>query len=271
MLPPHRRTPLRSALFAALLPAAFFLPSAAAPAQTPDRSHIDEVLNGLARGQSIGHVAISPNGESLAWIQYAPGGEEIRLAPIANLSHSRRVTASLSEQHCREDELTWSPNSLALAFFSDCGRPDQQPDLYLAAMDATPVRRLTQLNGYVQQPAFAPDGKSIAFLYVEGATRPAGALAAQDMPSGVIGEARSDIQRIAIASADAAQPAAPAFISPADLHVFEYDWSLDSKSFAYIAADPPGENNWWIARLYTQQLSAPAGRPTARPSPSSAA
>jgi len=47
MLPPHRRTPLRSALFAALLPAAFFLPSAAAPAQTPDRSHIDEVLNGL--------------------------------------------------------------------------------------------------------------------------------------------------------------------------------------------------------------------------------
>jgi dipeptidyl aminopeptidase/acylaminoacyl peptidase len=125
-------------------------------------------------------------------------------------------------------------------------------------MDATPVRRLTQLNGYIQQPAFSPDGKSIAFLYVEGATRPAGALAAQDMPSGVIGEAESDIQRIAVASADAPQPSAPVFASPAALHVFEYDWSPDSKSFAYIAADPPGENNWWVARLYTQQLSAPS-------------
>ncbi len=26
----------------------------------------------------------------------------------------------------------------------------------------------------------------------------------------------------------------------------------DSKGLAYVAADPPGENNWWVAKLYTQ-------------------
>ena len=37
--------------------------------------------------------------------------------------------------------------------------------------------------------------------------------------------------------------------------MYEFDWAPDSKGFAYIAADPPGENNWWVAKLYTQPLS----------------
>ena len=264
MLPPLRRTTLRTALFAALLPAKLFLlPAAPAQTQDPARAHIDEVLRGLARGRSVGQVAVSPDGKSLAWIQYAPGGDEIRLAPLADLAASRRITAAAStDQHCNENALAWKPDSAALAFLSDCARTDGQNDLYLAPADTSsglsPTRRLTALHGYVQQPAFAPDGKSIAFLYVEGATRPAGALAAQDLPSGVIGEAKSDIQRIAVASADTSPPTEPAFASPANLHVYEFNWSPGSKSLAYIAADPPGENNWWVARLYTQQLgSAP--------------
>ena len=63
-----------------------------------------------------------------------------------------------------------------------------------------------------------------------------------------------EVQRIAMVPVDTLQSATPAFISPANLHVYEFDWSPDSKSFAYIAADPPGENNWWVARLYTQRV-----------------
>jgi dipeptidyl aminopeptidase/acylaminoacyl peptidase len=73
-------------------------------------------------------------------------------------------------------------------------------------------------------------------------------------PSGVIGEDGVEIQRVAVAAADAAAPAAPAMATPANLHVYEFDWSPDSKSLAYVAADPPGENNWWLAKLYTQPL-----------------
>jgi dipeptidyl aminopeptidase/acylaminoacyl peptidase len=42
--------------------------------------------------------------------------------------------------------------------------------------------------------------------------------------------------------------------SPACLHVYEFNWSPDSKALAYVAADPPGENNWKVAKLYTQVL-----------------
>src|ERR1700758_1805342 len=51
-------------------------------------------------------------------------------------------------------------------------------------------------------------------------------------------------------------PQAPDQVSPANLHVYEFDWAPDSKGLAYIAANPPGENNWWVAKLYTQQLAA---------------
>ncbi|MEP6465030.1 MAG: hypothetical protein ABJB05_01940 [Parafilimonas sp.] len=44
-------------------------------------------------------------------------------------------------------------------------------------------------------------------------------------------------------------------VTPEQLYIFEYDWSPDSKSFAYTAALPPGDDNWYIAKLYTQNIS----------------
>ena len=91
-----------------------------------------------------------------------------------------------------------------------------------------------------------------------------------DAPSGVIGEDRIDIQRVAAVSVSAAQPSAPTFLTPASLYVYEFDWSPDSQSLAYVAADPPGENNWWIAKLYTQSVSAPSTFSEVAPSHESA-
>ena len=220
-----------------------------------DRAHMEDLLRGLNRGHMIGQVAVAPDGERLAWIQMAKEGVEIRVAPLGDLARSERVTAAAKpEQHCHEGEIVWSPNSKTLAFFSDCARPSEQTDLYVAQLDGKPAWRLTALKGYVQAPAFSPDGTKVAFLYVEGATRAAGALAAMKLPSGVIGEDGVEIQRIAVTQVNAAKPPVPQMVTPANLHVYEFDWSPDSKSLAYVAADPPGENNWWVAKLYTQSL-----------------
>jgi dipeptidyl aminopeptidase/acylaminoacyl peptidase len=258
------RIPLHARLLAVLSAGAVFFLSTLAvtqlsaqpgPAQSaPDRAHIDEVLRGLNRGRSFGQVAISPDGARIAWIEGARGGE-ILVASPTDLTKSERVTAAAkSEQHCREGEIAWEPNSKGLAFFSDCANPGKQPDLYLSHLDGSPAKRLTAINGLPQAPAFSPDGSKIAFLYVEGATRPAGALAAMKPPSGVIGEDGVEIQRVAVAQTDATA-AAPTLATPANLHVYEFDWAPDSSGLAYIAADPPGENNWWVAKLYTQTLS----------------
>ena len=245
-----------------LFPAVAFLPvcaqetaqsssTAQAGPSSPAAQQIEELLRSLHRGHSIGQVGISPDGKRLAWVERG----EIHVAAMDDLDKSRRITAAGQEnQVCAEDDFTWSPDSAALAFFSDCANPGTQTDLYLAPADGGAPLRLTTLNGYVDSPAFSPDGAHIAFLYVEGATRPAGALAAMKPFAGVIGEEGIEIQRIAMADAQAPQPATPTFVSPANLHVYEFDWSPDSKSLAYIAADPPGENNWWVAKLYTQAI-----------------
>ena len=220
-----------------------------------DRAHLDEVLNSLNRGRSVGQVAVSPDGKRIAWIQGRRDGGDILVAPAGDLTKTERISAGVqSDQHCSENEIVWSPDSKSLAFFSDCAKPGEQADLFLSALDGNPARRLTELRGYANQPAFSPDGRRVAFLYVEGATRPAGALAAMKPPSGVIGEDGVEIQRVAATAIDAASPEAPEQVTPANLHVYEFDWAPDSKGFAYVAGNPPGENNWWVAKLYAQTL-----------------
>jgi len=229
----------------------------ATSAKDPERAHIEDVLNGITHGHSFGQVAVSPDGQRLAWIEGSRASGEIRTAPLDDLKLTERITAaSKSDQHCREGQLAWAPDSKALAFFSDCAQPGGQLDIYLTHLDGKPAQRLTTLNGYVEEPAFSPDGSRIAFLYVEGATRPSGALAAMKLPSGVIGEDGVEVQRIAAARVDVSKAEPAEMVSPANLHIYEFNWAPNSKSLAYVAADPPGENNWWVAKLYTQALGA---------------
>lgn len=230
------------------------------------------MLRGLNRGRGVEQVAVSPDGKELAWIDSARGGRgngSIVVAPMDDLKKTQTVTAATkADQRCGEEDITWQPDSKALVFLSDCASSSGQMDLYLSRLDGTPARRLTQLKGYVHEAAFSPDGSKVGFLYVEGATRPAGALAAMKPPAGVIGEEGVEVQRVAYAEASASAAAAATMATPANLHAYEFDWAPDSKGFAYIAADPPGENNWWVAKLYTQTLG---GQPEAVLAPASIA
>ncbi|AXC14173.1 tolB protein [Acidisarcina polymorpha] len=221
---------------------------------------IDSLIDNLGKVRNLYQTAISPDGARIAWVvdgeeQGKRSGSEIEVAPRTSPEKPIRITAGSKGELCVEGSLAWSPDSKTLAFLSDCqsaGENKTQADFYLAEMGNKPkIRRLTHLPGIPEAPAFSPDGKELGFLYVEGATRRASPLAAEKPPAGVIGEEGLEIKRVAeadIASGQVRQ------ITPASLYTYEFDWSPGSQELAYIAAPPPGENNWWVAQLYTQPI-----------------
>jgi dipeptidyl aminopeptidase/acylaminoacyl peptidase len=111
--------------------------------------------------------------------------------------------------------------------------------------------RVTDLKGYVTDIRWASQGNRLAFLYAEngGGGGPLEAVPAQ---TGAIG---SDIHNSRLVVVDVAGGPMRR-VSPAELNVYEYDWSPDGKRFAALAAPGPGDNNWWTAKLYVVSINA---------------
>ncbi len=78
---------------------------------------------------------------------------------------------------------------------------------------------------------------------------PLDAVAAQ---TGVIGSENHNQQIMVMGGLSGTAEA----VSPAELNIYEYDWSPDGKQFAAIAAPGPADNNWWTAKLYTLSLGS---------------
>ncbi len=200
-----------------------------------------------------GTVSISPDGTTVAWTLGNHEGSALHLTALAHPDTDKTV-APASTANCSNTSPVWSPDSKTLAFTSTCTGETAtdnhpiQPQIFLYSAATGESKQLTHVTGIFHELAWAPDGKSLAFLFVENATRNAGALAAMKPWSGVIGEDGVEVQRIY--SVDATTGAGT-WITPATLHAYEFGYSPNSKQIAFTAANPPGENNWWIAKLYT--------------------
>ena len=236
-----------------------------ATAQTSESIHdprihdprIPEIIHNLEKVKHIRETRLSPDASRIAWNITYQGIDITDIKDPAHPGKPRHVTACAAGTHGTEESLAWSPDSRHLAFFSDC-TADHKTSIFIADTDTDAApHALKPLDGYAKDLAYSPDGKFLSFLYVEGATRESGALAAMKPPSGVIGVEGLEVQRVAAVDAASGELVQ---ITPPGLHVYEFDWSADSKELAYVAAPPPGENNWWVAKLYTQHAEQPFAR-----------
>jgi dipeptidyl aminopeptidase/acylaminoacyl peptidase len=218
----------------------------------------DQNANPVAR--NFDQVAISPDGNRVAWVQEgvnesgeATGGTAIFVQDLESASSKpKRISASADSQIAGEGTIAWSPDSKHLAFLSDI-EGGGQSNFYVVNVDGGGARKLTSLKGYLADPAWSPDEKTLAFLFTENAPRVAGPLMPMVPETGVI-DAKIYEQRLTLvdlASGKVQQ------ISPPDMYVYQYDWSPDGKNFAAIAAHGAGDSNWYVAQLYT--LNAAGG------------
>src|SRR6266567_4710296 len=187
-----------------------------------------------------GGLALSPDGKNLAWTQTLASQEQPKL--WIGAVDGAFAPLPFAGAHTESDP-SWSPDSKTLAFLSTAGEKDQSQLWTLSPGAAR--KKWTRLKGYAGRPRWSPDGKKIAFLHIEGATG-GGPLYAAPVQTGVIDQEIRN-QRIAVVDTASGKMS---FASPADLYIYDFDWSPDSTAFITTGAPAPGDNNWWIAQLY---------------------
>jgi dipeptidyl aminopeptidase/acylaminoacyl peptidase len=211
---------------------------------------IEQAIHSLSAASGFTQAVVSPDGKKIAWVEELrdkngaeSGNSAILVTTTDSKIRARKVTASSAAPHA-ENNIAWAPDSRRMAFLSDALKPGQS-QLYLEGAAGQPAKRLSDVKGFLNSPKFSPDGKTIAVLFTENATRAAGPLVAETPETGEIKDAFFE-QRLAlidIATGKLRQ------VSPADTYIYEYDWAPDNLHLVVSSALGNGDNNWWVAEL----------------------
>jgi len=220
---------------------------------------LDAVINTLFAAYTFQQAAVSPDGTSVAWVEdvhskngVVSGSTVIYVKNLKGTAPQRRISAGVSDSLHAESDVAWSPDSQKIAFLSDAAKKGQL-QLYVTNAAGGAAKMLTNVKGFLANPGWSPDGKIIAVLFTENATRASGPLVAETPETGEIKDAFFE-QRLALVDVATGQPAAAGKvtqITPADTYIYEYNWSPDGKRFVVSSAPGNGDNNWWVAELST--------------------
>src|SRR5579863_1660231 len=230
----HPRTNSYSGCAVLFCAAACSLISAAAFAQdaAAARPRAAAVLDAMPHAKKIDQVAISPDGNQVAYIVNG----ELNVIPAAGgTSHGIAVEGKLPLR-----DATWSADGKSLAFIADLPGEIPAAQLWTAGADGGALRKLAELKGYVQTPRFSPEGSRLAVLFIEGMPRVAGPLQPMTPLAGVVDQEIFE-ERIATVDLDTGRVKQ---ITPANMYVYDYDWTPDGKGWAATAAQGSGDANW---------------------------
>jgi dipeptidyl aminopeptidase/acylaminoacyl peptidase len=238
------------------------LPLAAAPAP------LDATLDSLSALHEFRELALSPDHTQVAWIETSPGKSpsdpSTSSVYLKDLRDPNSGAKRIGDAAAMLQGLAWSQDG-RLAFLSDA---ESHGQMQLYVMEKAghgsghgKTHKVADFEGYVGDPHWSPDGRSIAVVRIEGPTRVPGPTQATAPESGVIASKPVE-QRLAIVTVNSG---AVRSISPADMYVYEFDWSPDSKNLVYLAAPGDGDDNWFIAELYAIDAESGAVRHILKP------
>src|SRR4029453_11937924 len=222
---------------------------------------MQQLTEQLGKTVLYGDLALSTDGTHVAWVQSTAASTSTQTYIRETSGNAPATLVKIPISGKRTDfDPGWSPDSKTLAVFSSAGEGEQR-QLWSSKADGADPKKITNLKGYAARPRWSHDGKQIAFLYIEGAGG-GGPLMAAPTTTGVIDTAIHN-QRIALLNVATGQLRQ---VSPENLHIYEFDWSPDDKTFVATAAPGPGDNNWWIAQVYIIDIAKSDATSICKPS-----
>jgi dipeptidyl aminopeptidase/acylaminoacyl peptidase len=244
---------------------------AGAQGQAAGRSSIAELTRNLSSISIFQETTISPNHRYVAWAQATVSQDSTVVGSTAYVQAVDRgsspapVSAKSLASHpptgvITEKGLAWAPDSGSIAFLSDAEAPGQL-QLYVMRLRDHSVRRLIQVKGFLATPLWSPDGRTVAVLFTENAVRVAGPLSAAAPAVGVIDD---QVYEQRVMTVDVASGATK-MVSPANLYVYEYDWSPRGDQIVATAAPGSGDDNWYTAELLAFDVATGNARSLLKP------
>lgn len=196
-------------------------------------------------------LAVSPDGNHIATVEGdlpAAGGffPVVQSLVIRSVDGKEMKSVPLpcgAVPQCWPASLVWTADGKTLAFA--LRKPGSHArSIYTVAADSSHLTDILDFNGTVQGLRYGPGGK-LAVLAVEGANKEVGATQAG---AAITGDLSGPVpeQRIGILDGKSLH-----WASPSDMFVYQYDWKRDGSGFVGTAAHGDGDNNWWIAKLYS--------------------
>lgn len=218
---------------------------------TAQTANIDQVFDSVLATRHFAEVAIAPDGQRIVWIEKTVKNDSdyahtVYVADLNLKTPPQVVGPGDPRAEFGTSSVTWSPDSKGFAYIVEV-EPGGQSDLRIASADGTKSRSLAVLKGGAISPRWSPDGRNIALLYSEAA--PTVGESARVVSVG------KDYQQQRLVLVDA-KSGSLRLLSPADLFIYEYDWSPDNRQIVITAApccnDVKGQggDNWWTSELF---------------------
>ena len=229
-------------------------------AATACAQSLDSMLDQLGSVHVVKSPAISTDGRYVAWTEAQPG-KESDAAKLYVSEAAKGAPRRVTNSDGAESDPAFAKDG-RLAFLSDAGAKNLR-QLYVAdKFGRGPTTKLTEVNGFLSSPVWSPDSKRIAVLLIPDAPRVPGPTEALVPDTGVV-DSKIYLQRIAIIDAASGKLD---IVSPEGMYIYEFDWSPDGGKLVYTAAPGPGDDNWFVAQLYTLDLASRQAKSILKPS-----
>ncbi len=220
------------------------------------------------RLRSPSGVAISPDSALVAWGIGGREGVTLHLTDPANPDPAKdKIISPNSDTNCSNSSPVWSPDSQWLAFTSTCtGKEDKpgQAQIFLWSRATGEVKQLTHVTGsFSRRPCRRMASRCLPLRRkrhpLRRRTRRDEAVVRRHRRRRRRGPARLRRRRSA--------SGAGVFVTPADLHVYEFAWSPTAPQIAFIAAHPPAKTTGGSPSSTPQSHNRTRHRSSSTPSP----